>query len=177
MGRRGARLLHRWPLSAGFTLSTIFGLRSCSFSAAVGSSGSISERAGRFDEAQLTADVLRIFIDGDCVFESFYPYMQTLANQSKLAVFVAVKGSQKIAQERLRRRLLESGIDESQLLLVPTRTGAENAADVVLTYLYGRYAGTRNYLVSDDRKWFEEVVRAEPWRITIWITSDRFRRL
>ncbi|CAE7949775.1 unnamed protein product [Symbiodinium sp. KB8] len=102
--------------------------------------------------------------------------MQTLANRSKLAVFVAVKGDKRILKDRIRRRLLASGIDESQLLLVPTRTGAENAADVVLTYLYGRYAGTKNYLVSDDRKWFEEVVRAEPWRTTIWITSDRFQQ-
>ncbi|CAE7823053.1 unnamed protein product, partial [Symbiodinium sp. CCMP2456] len=152
---RSPWLWHRWPLSAGFTLSTIMGLRSCSFSATVGSSGNPSQRAGLFNEAHLAADVQRIFIDGDCICESFYPYMQTLANRSKLAVFVAVKGDQRIAKDRLRRRLLESGIDESQLLLVPTRTGAENAADVVLTYLYGRYAGTKNYLVSDDRKWFE----------------------
>ncbi|CAE7571167.1 unnamed protein product [Symbiodinium natans] len=140
-----------------------------------------SGRLNRFDEACLTPNVERIFIDGDCVPPSFFPYIRALRNQSELAVFAAIKGSSATArveapasrEHRLRSELVNCGIEESRLLLLPTATGAENAADVLLTYLFGRYAGTKNYLVSDDRKWFQEVVRAEPWRCTIWITSDR----
>ncbi|CAJ1328762.1 unnamed protein product [Effrenium voratum] len=138
---------------------------------------------------ELPPSVVRVFIDGDCVPEPFFTLLRRLSSRSRVAVFAAFRpfegkvsawgtfwaSSFKVIpmqEERLRSRLLASGIDDSLIFLHPSKTNAMNAADVILTFLFGRYAGTKNYLVSDDRQWFKEVVKSKP---TVWITSDKFR--
>ncbi|CAJ1328763.1 unnamed protein product [Effrenium voratum] len=120
---------------------------------------------------ELPPSVVRVFIDGDCVPEPFFTLLRRLSSRSRVAVFAAFRPFEG-KEERLRSRLLASGIDDSLIFLHPSKTNAMNAADVILTFLFGRYAGTKNYLVSDDRQWFKEVVKSKP---TVWITSDKFR--
>ncbi|CAL1140578.1 unnamed protein product [Cladocopium goreaui] len=139
-----------------------------------------------FVPQNLTAETQRVFVDGDCVPKPFFAWLRQLSRQSPVAAIVAFKGKtsngdKALSQEAyLRENLLKAGIDDSLLLLQPSVTGAErlgfftwNAADVVLTFLFARYGGLKNYIVSDDRQWFKEVVKSRPG--TIWITGDRFR--
>eukprot|EP00931_Biecheleriopsis_adriatica_P045216 TRINITY_DN25919_c0_g1_i2.p1 TRINITY_DN25919_c0_g1~~TRINITY_DN25919_c0_g1_i2.p1 ORF type:complete len:221 (+),score=35.83 TRINITY_DN25919_c0_g1_i2:3-665(+) len=120
----------------------------------------------------------KVFIDGDCIPPPFYSWLRELSSKSDVAVFVAYrkgKGKMRDPHMRMRSKLLSSGIKPEALLMYPSQTTSLNAADVILTFLFARYAGAKNYLVSDDRHWFKEVLRADPSLCTVWITSDKFR--
>ncbi|CAE8607405.1 unnamed protein product [Polarella glacialis] len=100
--------------------------------------------------------------------------MGQLVAQVRVVVFVACRKGMP-NNSLVRSKLLQAGVPRDRLFIKQSYEYAENAADAILTFLFGRYAGARNYLISDDRKWFKEVMHLDPKLCTVWITSDKFR--
>ena len=117
---------------------------------------------------------LNVFINGDAMpGRRVVPWLKTMhAEYPDLKVYKAVGTHTNV--DLAKRKLAESGIPETQITVVQAKTASANAADAVLTVLFGRHAqaGGLNYVLSDDKQWFGELpfMEISPGISTVWMT-------
>jgi len=79
------------------------------------------------------------------------------------------------------RKLTKSGIPKAQITVVQAKTASANAADAVLTVLFGRHAeaGFLNIVLSDDKQWFGELpfMEISPGIRTVWMRFSELDQL
>ena len=116
---------------------------------------------------------VNVFINGDAMpGRKVVPWLKTMhAENPDLKVYKAVGTGTGV--DLAKRKLAESGIPETQITLVQAKTTSVNAADAVLTVLFGRHAeaGCLNIVLSDDKQWFGELpfMEISPGIRTIWL--------
>ena len=74
-------------------------------------------------------------------------------------------------------KLTTAGVSRQNCFLFTTETLTDVAPDALLTLLYAKYCGRRNYLVTERadgerRRWFQELLKIDPNVKTVWMTSD-----
>ena len=116
---------------------------------------------------------VNVFINGDAMpGPRVVPWLKTMhAEYPDLKVYKAVGTHTDV--DLAKRKLEESRIPETQITVVQAKTASANAADAVLTVLFGRHAQAcgLNYVLSDDKQWFGELPRMEisPGIRTVWM--------
>lgn len=116
---------------------------------------------------------VNVFINGDAMpGPRVVPWLKTMhAEYPDLKVYKAVWTHTDV--DLAKRKLEESRIPETQITVVQAKTASANAADAVLTVLFGRHAQAcgLNYVLSDDKQWFGELPRMEisPGIRTVWM--------
>ena len=117
---------------------------------------------------------INVFIDGDAMPKTVITWLEKLeAETHALEVYKAVGAS--VDAEQAKSKLLQTGIPACRIHVKQAQTGSGNAADAILTVLYGRHAGRWNLILSADKKWFSELQyldRGSPWN-TRWLAFDK----
>lgn len=113
---------------------------------------------------------VKVFIDGDAMPKNVLKWLERLvAENPDLEVYKAV-GS-KVDVDAAKCKLRTAGIPESHLHVLKAATASKNAADALLSVLYGRHAGPLNVVLSNDKQWFGELPHVEnnSTRRTVWL--------
>ena len=122
---------------------------------------------------------VNVFINGDAMpGRRVVPWLKTMhAEYPDLKVYKAVGTHTDV--DLAKRKLAESGIPETQITVVQAKTTSANAADAVLTVLFGRHAqaGGLNYVLSDDKQWFGELpfMEISPGITTVWMRFSELK--
>ena len=88
------------------------------------------------------------------------PWLQKIeAETQALEVYMAFGASVSYIPAFLKLRQI--GIPTSRIHFKKARSAGANAADAILTVLYGRHAGRWNLVLSADKKWFSELPHLE----------------
>ena len=122
---------------------------------------------------------VNVFINGDAMpGRRVVPWLKTMhAEYPDLKVYKAVGTHTDV--DLAKRKLAESGIPETQITVVQAKTTSANAADAVLTVLFGRHAqaGGLNYVLSDDKQWFGELpfMEISPGIRTVWMRFSELK--
>eukprot|EP00434_Breviolum_minutum_P040206 symbB.v1.2.035723.t1/scaffold4879.1/size33502/3 len=122
---------------------------------------------------------VNVFINGDAMpGRRVVPWLKTMhAEYPDLNVYKAVGTHTDV--DLAKRKLAESGIPETQITVVQAKTASANAADAVLSVLFGRHAqaGGLNYVLSDDKQWFGELpfMEISPGIRTVWMRFSELK--
>jgi hypothetical protein len=148
------------------------------------------------DRTSLPEDhAVKFFINGDSVPETALDWLEEVITEErgKVQIFIVV-GRRAIAGEQEEedtslpteidsagdedsslKKFFELGVHEDDVQVVPAQTSMKQAADVVLLVLYGRHAGSLNYILSNDNELFGEVRAKEmPGQRTLWLKFSEF---
>lgn len=122
-----------------------------------------------------SAKEVQVFINGDGM-----PTISTvrwlenlLTTYPKASVWKALR-SQADAAAALQKLCKVPGLLPCNIHVMKSRTGCENAADALLTALYGRHARSDcpNFVLSNDKRWFSELPHIFPDVPTTWVKFD-----
>lgn len=120
----------------------------------------------------------RIFINGDAMpAEITFDWLTEQCNShDDLQIWKAVSAQRANVVHKVQQRLEKlPGVSKDSVHIVQTRSQVKNAADALLTALFGRHArpDAMNYILS-DKEWFSELPHVFADMPTIWM---KFRDL
>ncbi|CAE7259700.1 BMH1 [Symbiodinium pilosum] len=125
---------------------------------------------------------VRIFVNLDVVAPgSFLSFLRQVCGVVTVAVFAARRRRRPDEAKSLQRAsnidLQGAGVDRSQIFSFQTETSSDVAADALLTLLYSKHAGARNYLISETastmrQQWFKELLVVNSACQTVWLSGD-----
>ena len=120
---------------------------------------------------------VKVFIDGDSMPPAkVVPWLRKLeAEKHEPVVYKAVGKS--VDAESAKSKLLKAGIPESRIHIRQAESQAKDAADAILSVLYGRHAGKWNVVLSNDKQWFGELphLEDEAHKSTRWFTFKELK--
>lgn len=138
---------------------------------------------------QLDPNAIRIFVKLDAVQEDALLHWLRKVIALVMVIVFAVK--RKSSGPRAARgtarsagtgtgftaKLLAVGVARQDIFLFTTETMTEVAPDALLTLLYSKYAGRRNYLITERaegerRRWFQELLTLDDNVKTVWMNED-----
>lgn len=133
-------------------------------------------------KAQLDPHALRVFVKLDAVNkDKLVQWLQQVIAVVAILVFAVqrrpVSGQGKPVAE-LTAKIAGAGVARENIKIFTTETFSEVAPDAFLTLLFSKYAGRRNYLITETaetprRRWFEELLALTPTnQVTVWLGSD-----
>lgn len=117
----------------------------------------------------------RVFINGDAMpKEATFQWLEHLCRDHADVLIWKAVGTHCESQINKTAKKFEAlpGISADNVRIVKARSGVQNAADALLSALYGRHAKTEamNYVLSDDKKWFSELPHVFCDMPTVWLT-------
>jgi len=120
----------------------------------------------------------RVFINGDAMpKEPTLTWLEQLCQTHQdVLVWKTIRANLSHTASRLASDLeARSGLPSSNVHVVPAQTQCSNAADALLTALYGRHArpDAVNYVLSNDKAWFSEVPHIFKDVPTKWLTFTK----
>lgn len=121
---------------------------------------------------------VKVFVNGDAMPTSAAREWLTnlvAEHDGRVEVFKAVGIA--VDATAAQNKLLVTGLTADRIFVQKAATSGKNAADAVLTYLYGRHAGDYNYILSDDKQWFGELPHVDPAVRTIWLRFQELEKL
>eukprot|EP00929_Paragymnodinium_shiwhaense_P083879 TRINITY_DN44827_c0_g1_i1.p1 TRINITY_DN44827_c0_g1~~TRINITY_DN44827_c0_g1_i1.p1 ORF type:complete len:546 (-),score=61.32 TRINITY_DN44827_c0_g1_i1:359-1996(-) len=119
----------------------------------------------------------RIFINGDAMpTEATLSWLDEVCKHHQDVTIWKAIGSHHDICKSVAKLQAGSGLPSGKVHVLQAHSKALNAADALLTALYGRHAQTdaMNYVLSDDKKWFSELPHIFSDVPTTWLT---FREL
>ena len=105
------------------------------------------------------------------------PWLEKLeAETHALEVYKAVGAAANVKQAK--SKLLQTGIPACRIHVKQAQSSSGNAADAILTVLYGRHAGRWNLVLSADKKWFSELqyLDHDSPRNTRWLAFEKLNK-
>lgn len=136
----------------------------------------------RFDELRLwNPEQARVFINGDAMpSKETFQWLEHLCKcHSEVLIWKALGAlSSNSASGALNKFERLPCLSVENVHVVQARSGVKNAADALLTALYGRHAQSdaMNYVLSDDKQWFSEIPHVFSDMPTVWLTFQSLRR-